>query len=93
MLDAGAAVLAAGTGLPGTGVSADGLWWNAPTDPVAISYYQFPSWYEGTPPPLVSTEIYAEVYTLSVAADANVSVRVSASITVLPTESSSISGA
>src|SRR5204862_236734 len=30
MLDAGAAVLAAGTGLPGTGVSADGLWWHAP---------------------------------------------------------------
>ena len=30
MVDAGAAVLAAATGLPDTGVAADGLWWNSP---------------------------------------------------------------
>jgi hypothetical protein len=35
---------------------------NSPTDPVSVTHYSFPSWYEGTPPTLQSVEIFAESF-------------------------------
>jgi Calcineurin-like phosphoesterase len=37
---------------------------NSPTDPVAVTHYSFPSWYEGTPPTLQSTVIHPENFSL-----------------------------